>query len=193
MPAINLTPRTTTTTTTATTAAANMPSGNSKLPYQISIGLTGGLLLVTILLLAYTYHRLRLAMHNNSVLAQLGHRLKDCLRERDAEIGDLEMFIRSIKGGLDEVFVIGEEEEEDDDDDDDGHHRQENKVKEEQEDRDKFEYGPTPRPEEARTARVVAPRTTYLTRKAGHDESTTAVGGTAQASKESAPATGTAA
>ena len=188
MPAINLTPRAAT-----TTAAANMPSGNSKLPYQISIGLTGGLLLVTILLLAYTYHRLRLAMHNNSVLAQLGHRLKDCLRERDAEISDLEMFIRSIKGGLDEVFVIGEEGEDDGEDDDGGHGR-ENEVKEEQEeDRDKFEYGPTPRPEEARTARVVAPRTTYLTGKAGHDDFTTAVGGTAQASKDSAPAIGTAA
>jgi hypothetical protein len=183
MPAIDLTPRTTTTTTTI----ANMPSGNNSnlLPYQVSIGLTGGLLLLTILLLAYTYHRLRLAMHNNSVLAQLGYRLKDCLRERDAEISDLEMFIRSIKDGLDGVFVIGEEDDED--------LEQGKKVEEEKEDRDNFEYGPTPRPDEARTAHVVAPRTTYLTRKAGQDGFATVAGGTAQASKESAPATATAA
>ena len=92
------------------------------LPYHIMLGITGGLLLLTVVMLAHNYHRLRQALHDRDLLSQLSARLREMMSERDAGLADLETYnehLLLVAHSLQGEFVVGECDGDDDDDDDD--------------------------------------------------------------------------
>lgn len=82
------------------------------LPYQIGLALTGSGFLIALVTLTYTYHRLRATLANSALLAQLAYRLRGALAERDGQIADLEVQLCEYEKRFAEVFVVGEDEDE---------------------------------------------------------------------------------
>ena len=142
------------------------------LPYQVTIALTGGLLLLTLCTLLYTCYHLRFNRRRATLIVKATRHLENTLKERDGQVADLEAQLygpknplNGHKSSLGNLFTIGDDEEDDYEnvacDIVDGHSTQ---------------YGlPVSGPLEPRVARVVSPRIVTVVKPKSRRDSITAV------------------